>query len=57
MSDQIKNIFIPHIHEDDEGLTKLKELAANHGMLLRDHQSHLINPTMLKMKNTSSRRY
>ncbi|MDE0638249.1 MAG: TIR domain-containing protein [Candidatus Poribacteria bacterium] len=36
MSDQIKNIFIPHIHEDDEGLVKLKELAANHGMQLRD---------------------
>ena len=36
MSDEIKNIFIPHIHEDDEGLAKLKDLAANHGMQLRD---------------------
>ncbi len=36
MSDQIKNIFISHIHEDDEGLAKLKDLAANHGMELRD---------------------
>ena len=24
MPDHIKNIFIPHIHEDDEGLGKLK---------------------------------
>lgn len=32
----IKNIFIPHIHEDDEGLPKLKALAAEHGLLLRD---------------------
>lgn len=36
MSDKIKNIFIPHIHEDDAGLPKLKDLAARHGMQLRD---------------------
>ena len=36
MSDEIKNVFISHIHEDDEGLAKVKNLVANHGMQMRD---------------------
>ena len=36
MSDEIKNVFISHIHEDDEGLPKLKDLAAKHGLQIRD---------------------
>ena len=27
MPDEIKNVFISHIHEDDEGLPKLKDLV------------------------------
>ena len=36
MPDEIKNVFIPHIHEDDEGLPKLKDIAARHGLEIRD---------------------
>jgi hypothetical protein len=31
-----KNVFISHVHEDDELLPKLKELIANAGMEVRD---------------------
>ena len=36
MPDEIRNVFISHIHEDDEGLSRLKELTAQHGMICRD---------------------
>ncbi len=36
MADEIKNVFISHIHEDDPGLGDLKELAAKHGLEVRD---------------------
>ena len=36
MSDEIKNIFISHIHEDDAKLSKLKDLLAKHGRDIRD---------------------
>ena len=36
MSVDIRNLFISHIHEDDEGLAQLKDLAARHGMNCRD---------------------
>ena len=36
MSEVIRNIFISHIHEDDAGLSALKDLAARHGMNCRD---------------------
>lgn len=36
MSDEIRNVFISHIHEDDDGLPKLKDLAAKHGLQIRD---------------------
>ena len=36
MSDDIRNVFISHIHEDDEGLPRLKDLVAQHGMECRD---------------------
>ena len=36
MSDEIKDVFISHIHEDDEGLSKLKDLVAKHGLQMRD---------------------
>lgn len=36
MPDEIKNVFISHIHEDDDGLTKVKDLVANQGMQIRD---------------------
>lgn len=36
MTDEIKNVFISHIHEDDAGLSDLKELLAKHGLEVRD---------------------
>ena len=36
MPDEIRNVFISHIHEDDEGLAKLKSLVAQHGLTCRD---------------------
>ncbi len=36
MSDEIKNVFISHIHEDDEGLDKLKALVEGKGLTIRD---------------------
>jgi hypothetical protein len=36
MTDETKNVFISHVHEDDSGLGKLQELLAQHGMAIRD---------------------
>ena len=44
MADEMKNIFISHIHEDDEGLDKLKKLLKNNGMTIRDYSINADNP-------------
>ena len=36
MPEDIRNAFISHIHEDDEGLAKLKALVREKGMIVRD---------------------
>ena len=36
MTQDLRNVFISHIHEDDEGLRDLKDLVARHGMTCRD---------------------
>lgn len=36
MPEQVKNVFVSHIHEDDEGLEQLKELLAKGGFQIRD---------------------
>jgi hypothetical protein len=36
MPEQLKNVFVSHIHEDDEGLGRLKELLAKGGFQIRD---------------------
>ena len=36
MAKNIRNVFISHIHEDDEGLENLKGLVSKHGMTWRD---------------------
>lgn len=36
MPEQVKNVFVSHIHEDDEGLGRLKELLAKDGFEIRD---------------------
>ena len=36
MPELLKNVFVSHIHEDDEGLGRLKELLAKGGFQIRD---------------------
>lgn len=36
MPNELKNIFISHIHEDDDGLRKLKAIAKENGLEVRD---------------------
>ena len=36
MPEQIRNIFISHIHEDDEGINRIKSLLGQHGMTVRN---------------------
>jgi hypothetical protein len=36
MANEIRNVFISHIHENDEGLGKLKELLGKDGFGIRD---------------------
>lgn len=36
----LRNVFISHIHEDDEGLTELKTLLRTKGMEVRDGSIH-----------------
>lgn len=44
MTDELKNVFISHIHEDDESLGKLKDLLKNNGMTIRDYSIKSDNP-------------
>jgi len=44
----IKNILISHIHEDDEGLTPLKDLLKEGGMKARDYSIRSDNPNNAK---------
>lgn len=48
MANDIKNVFISHIHEDDEGLGDLKELAAKHGLEVRDGSINSEKPNAAK---------
>ena len=44
MSDTTRNVFVSHVHEDDAGLTDLKQLLASHGMTVRDYSIRSDNP-------------
>ena len=44
----IKNVFISHVHEDDDGLGKLKELLASKGMQIRDASINSEKPNNAK---------
>lgn len=48
MADQTKNVFISHIHEDDAGLAKIKDLLAKNGMAIRDSSINSSNPNEAK---------
>ncbi len=44
MGDDIKNVFISHLHEDDGGLADLKNLIAKGGVTVRDASINSSNP-------------
>ncbi len=37
MSNDIRNVFISHIHEDDKGVGKIKELSEKSGLTVRNY--------------------
>lgn len=51
MANDTKNIFISHIHEDDAGLAKLKDLIKRHGMTPRDYSINADNPNNARDEN------
>jgi MTH538 TIR-like domain (DUF1863) len=48
MAEEIKNVFISHIHEDDAGLGNLKDLVAKAGLTVRDASINSSNPNSAK---------
>ena len=48
MADDIKNVFISHVHEDDDGLASLKDLLSKHGMNIRDGSINAEKPNDAK---------
>ena len=48
MADEIKNVFISHIHEDDDGLKKLKEICGKNGLQIRDGSINSSKPNNAK---------
>lgn len=51
MADEIKNVFISHVHEDDVGLGKLKDLLDKKGMSIRDYSINSENPNTAKSED------
>jgi antiphage defense system Thoeris ThsB-like protein len=47
-NDNIRNVLISHFHEDDDGLTKLKELLGKNGMTIRDGSINSEKPNNAK---------
>jgi MTH538 TIR-like domain (DUF1863) len=48
MNGDIKNVFISHVHEDDDGLAKLKDLIEGGGLTIRDSSINSTNPNDAK---------
>jgi hypothetical protein len=48
MADEIKNVFISHIHEDDDGLPDLKALIEKGGLTVRDSSINSLKPNEAK---------
>lgn len=51
MADQNKNVFISHVHEDDTGLGKIKDLLAKNGMNIKDSSVNSSNPNEAKSED------
>jgi hypothetical protein len=48
MAEDIKNVFISHLHEDDDGLADLKALIEKGGLTVRDASINSSNPNDAK---------
>jgi antiphage defense system Thoeris ThsB-like protein len=48
MADEIKNVFISHVHEDDDGLADLKELIKKGDLAVRDSSINSSSPNDAK---------
>ena len=44
MAEDKKNVFISHVHEDDAGLAKTKDLLKKHGLEIRDSSINSTKP-------------
>ena len=44
MTEELRNVFISHRHEDDAGLAELKRLVGQHGLTCRDYSITADNP-------------
>lgn len=51
MADEVKNVFISHIHEDDAGLGKLKDLLKKSGLEARDYSINADKPNNAKSED------
>ena len=51
MADDTKNVFVSHVHEDDAGLGKLKDLLKANGMTIRDYSISSDNPNNAKSED------
>jgi len=48
VDESIKNVFMSHVHEDDDGLGKTKDILANNGMTIRDGSINSEKPNEAK---------
>jgi Icc-related predicted phosphoesterase len=48
MMSNMKDVFISHIHEDDTGLAKVKDLVEKHGLTVRDGSINSDKPNNAK---------
>ena len=51
MPDELKNVFVSHVHEDDDGLGKLKSLLEKNGLKIRDYSISSDNPNNAKSED------
>jgi hypothetical protein len=51
MQDEIKNVFISHVHEDDDGLGDIKGLLSKHRMAVRDGSINSDKPNNARNHN------
>ena len=51
MSEETRNVFISHIHEDDDGLRKMKDLLGSRGFNIRDGSINAEKPNEASNSN------